>query len=354
MMKYVKDRSKKIGLPPGTPVHIGDKKVAETHISLLNYSQTNVHEIEIKNIEDCTQFLDEATVTWIDVDGIHQTDIIQQLGEEFQLHPLIMEDIMSSTQRTKLDDFGHYLFIVLKMFYSNGLEESLREEQVSLVIGSNFLISFQESEEDVFRSVRNRIRHQQGRITKKGTDFLAYSLLDSVVDQYFTVLERFDERMATLEQGILDDPTREAYENINIMKREVLFLRKSIWPLREVINCMIRNDTGLIKKQSILYLKDVYDHTIQILDTIETFRDMLSGMLDMYLSSVSYRMNEIMKVMTLIATIFIPLTFITGLYGMNFRYMPELEWHNGYFMSLALMVVIAVAMIIYFKRKNWL
>ena len=243
--------------------------------------------------------------------------------------------------------------MVLKMLSYNEKNSGLESEQVSLIFGKNFLISFQEKEGDVFDLIRDRLRNAKGRIRKSGSDYLTYALIDAIIDNYFSILEKFGERIAHIEEELVKDPSPKTVQTINGLKRELIFLRKSVWPLREVISGLTRGDTTLVKKETVLYLRDIYDHTIQVIDTIETSRDMVSGMLDIYLTNASNRMNEIMKILTVIATIFIPLTFITGIYGMNFKNMPELSWQWGYLTIVGLMFVMATTMLIYFKKKNW-
>jgi len=293
-------------------------------------------------------------VTWINVDGIHQVEILERLGEYFGLHPLVVEDILNTDQRPKVEDFGDYIFIVLKMFYYDDSADEIVTEQISLTLGPTLVISFQEREGDVFNPIRERIRSEKGRIRKMGADYLAYVLVDSIVDSYFIILEKLGEKIEDLEEELVTDPRPETLQTIHNLKREMIFLRKSVWPLREVVSGLERGESPLIQESTGIYLRDVYDHTIQVIDTVETIRDMLSGMLDIYLSSVSNRMNEVMKVLTIIATIFIPLTLIAGIYGMNFRYMPELEWPWAYPMLWLIMLAIGVLMLIYFRRKRWL
>jgi len=354
MPKPIKKRSKKVGLPPGTLVHIGEKKSEKTKITILNYDELHVQEKEIKTVDECFPFKDEPTVTWINVDGLHQVEILEKLGEGFGLHPLVLEDILNTDQRPKMEDYGDYIYIVLKLLYHNNKSNEIAAEQISLILGSNFVISFQEKEGDVFNPIRERIRNGKGRMRKMGADYLAYALLDSVVDNYFIILEKLGEKIEFLEEELVTNPTPKTLHELHHLKREMIFLRKSVWPLREVISGLERGESPLIKGTTGIYLRDVYDHTIQVIDTVETFRDMLSGMLDIYLSSISNRLNAVMKVLTIIATIFMPLTFIAGIYGMNFQYMPELEWRLGYPMVLFIMLAIGVFMLISFRRKKWL
>jgi len=352
--KLVQKTSKKMGLPPGTPVFVGEKKVERVRISYIDYDEAKVEEKEVEDIVQCFPFKDTPTVTWINIDGLHQVDIIEKLGKHFSLHPLILEDIVSTEQRPKMEDFEHYIFVITKMLFYDEKEGETKIEQVSLILGENFVISFQEREGDIFEPIRERIRKGKGRIRKMGADYLAYALLDAVVDNYFLILEKLGERLEDLEDRVVSNPQPETSQEIHKLKREMIFLRKSVWPLREVINSLERGESPLIKKACRIFLRDVYDHTIQVIDTVETFRDMVSGMHDTYLSSISNRMNEVMKVLTIIATIFIPLTFIAGIYGMNFEFMPELKWHGAYFAIWGIIVIVAVIMMIFFKRKRWL
>lgn len=351
----IKKRSKKAGLPPGTPVHIGEKKSDRTRITLFNYDEQAVEEKEINATEECALYKDKSTVTWINVAGLHQVEVLEKLNECFGLHPLVLEDILNTDQRPKIEDFGDYLYIVLKTLFLTGPRgEEVGNEQISLILGPNFVLTFQEREGALFDPVRDRLRNGKGRIRKMGPDYLVHALLDTIIDHYFVVLEKLGERIEFMEEELITRPKPVTLSEIHKLKREMIFLRKAVWPLREVIGSLERGESSLIRDSTVIYLRDIYDHTIQVVDTIETFRDMLSGMLDIYLSSISNRMNEVMKVLTIIATIFIPLTFIVGLYGMNFKYMPELEWPWGYPLVLLLMLAVSVFMLIYFRRKKWI
>jgi len=345
---------KKMGLPPGTLVHVGEKKAEKVRISIIDYDEAHVEEKEAKSVEECFPFKDKPSVTWINVDGLHEVNLIEQLGAHFGLHPLLLEDILHTEQRPKLEDHEAYLFVVLKMFYYNGEAREIEAEQVSLILGPNFVISFQEREGDVFKYVRERIRNSKGRIRKVGADYLAYALIDAIVDNYFIILEKLGETIESLEEELVTNPMPDTLQTIHHLKREMIFLRKSVWPLREVISALDRGESPLIQESTDVYLRDLYDHTIQVIDSVETFRDMVSGMLDIYLSSVSNKMNEVMKVLTIIATIFIPLTFIAGIYGMNFQYMPELGWRWGYPAVWFVIGTILIVMLVYFRRKKWL
>ncbi len=345
-------RSKKAGLPPGSMVHIGEKKTEKVKIILFNYNKQKFEEKTIEKLKECLTYRKTKGVAWINVSGIHNTGAISEIGKCFNLHPLLLEDIVNTDQRPKMEDYDSYIFLVVKMLYSN--EKGINSEQISIVLGPNFVISFQETEGDVFDLIRERIRNGKGKTRELGPDFLAYSLLDAIVDSYFGILEKTGERVEELEEELTRDPNQKTLRKIHGMKREMILLRRSVWPLREVISGLLRSDSKLISKNTDLYLRDVYDHTIQVIDTIETLRDMLSGMIDLYLSSISNRMNEIMKILTIVGTIFIPLTFITGLYGMNFRYMPELDSPFGYPAVLVMMLLLISVMLIYFRRKKWI
>ena len=354
MPKRIRKISKTVGLVPGTLVHVGEEKTEKTKITIMDYDEGQFREQEAKMVEESFRFKDTATVTWINIDGLGEIEVIAKIGKHFNLHPLILEDIVNTGQRLKVEDFENHIFVVLKMLTFDEKESDIKAEQFSLILGSNFVISFQEKAGDVFNPIRERIRNAKGRIRKMGADYLAYSLLDAVVDNYFLILEKLGEKIEGSEEAVVKNPTPQTLRDIHALKRDTIFLRKSVWPLREVVNNLARTESSLIKQSTNIYLRDVYDHTIQIIDTIETFRDLVSGMLDIYLSSISNRMNEVMKVLTVFAVIFIPLTFIAGIYGMNFKYMPELEWRGGYFIALGIMASVGLSMLIYFKRKKWL
>ncbi len=349
-----KRRSRKRGLAPGSLVFIGDRETETAQITVIDYNEGVFQEEKLATVAACVPFKKKPTVTWLNIDGLNDVEVIRTVGESFDLHPLILEDILNTTQRPKFEDFEKYLFVVIKMLTFDETKNRIDIEQVSLVLGDNFVISFQERVGDVFEAVRDRLRQAKGRIRKAGSDYLLHALLDAIVDNYFIILEKVGDRIEELEEKIVTDPKPEAMRTIHALKREMIFLRKSVWPLREVVNNMIRSESKLIEHTTHIYFRDVYDHTIQVIDGVETFRDMLSGMHDTYLSGISNRMNEIMKVLTIFASIFIPLTFIAGIYGMNFSHMPELHWRWAYFGAWGLFVTVAVLMILYFKRKKWL
>lgn len=357
MRKNYRTRIAKTGLPPGSLVHVGERHVEEPHLSLMVYDGEEFTEKTLTSGGELHSGLQEAAeaVTWLHVEGLHDIGLMERLGELYHLHPLTLEDILYTDQRPKMEDFGNYIYIVLKDFsLPPEADGQIQPEQISLVFGPHFLISFQEKQSPLMEPIRERIRTARGKIRKTGADYLAYTIIDAIVDQYFILLEKLGEKIESLEDQLVTHPGQDTLHAIQSIKREMLYLRKSVWPLREAVSALQRSDSPLVDNATDLYLKDVYDHTIQVIDTIETYRDMLSGMLDIYLSSVSNRLNEVMKVLTIIATIFMPLTFLAGVYGMNFKYMPELEWHWGYFMVLGIMLTVALSMVHFFKRKKWL
>jgi len=352
--RFLKKRSVKAGLPPGSLVHIGDTPSAAVSIELIGYDPQSIEEQRFTTVDDCLLHLDRPGITWVNVEGVHDVEIIRHLGERFKLHPLVLEDIVNTVQRPKIEDYEGYLFIVLRMLRPTGGGE-FTSEQLSMILGPRHLFTFQEGiQGDVFDTVRERIRNGKGKVRGMGADYLAYALIDAIVDSYFSVLEDLGERIVNLEEDLTLAPGPDALHEINNIKKEIIFLRKAVWPLREAVSFLERGDSDLLTASTRLYFRDVYDHTVQVIDTVETYRDLLSGMLDLYLSSISNRINEVMKFLTVIGTIFMPLTFLVGVYGMNFKHMPELEWHNGYFLLWGLMIGLSVAMIIYFKRRRWL
>ena len=354
MPRFIKRTSKKKGLSPGTLIHIGEKKAEEVKIFLMNYDQEQLQEKELKKIEESFVYKDTPPITWINIDGLHDVNVIDKIGRHFGIHPLTLEDIVNTGHRPKAEDFEDYDYIVLKMLIYDEDKNHIIAEQVSFILGPHYLISFQETEGDVFNFVRERIRKAKGRIRKSGCDYLAYALIDAIVDHYFLVLEKMGEKIELLEEDLLDNTQTGSLQSIHHLKREMIFFRKQVWPLRDILSTLMKEETSLIQETTQIFIRDLYDHTIQVMDTIESFRDVLSGLQDLYLSTVSNRMNEVMKVLTIMATIFIPLTFIAGIYGMNFEYMPELKWPLSYPVLWILLIAIFVFMIFWFKRKKWL
>lgn len=354
MSKILKKRIKKPGLSPGSLVHIGEKIARAVNISLIDYDSQELTEKKEATLKECLISLSSPTPTWINVSGIHDSKTIETIGKHFGLHPLLLEDIMSSEQQSKLDNYRDTIYIVVRQLIYNEKKHSVEDEQVSLILGKNFLISFLESHSNVFAPIYERLRNPKGRLRQRGTDYLCYALIDCLVDNYFLILEKVDDKLEILEEELFHDPTPCTLKKMHHAKRDLVLLRKAIWPMREVISSFRRMESPLIQDSTKLYIQDVYDHTIQAIDTIESFRDITSGMLDLYLSNLSQHMNEIMKVLTIVATIFVPLTFIASLYGMNFKHMPELDWEWGYYVTLGIMGIIFIGMVYFFKRKKWI
>jgi magnesium transporter len=351
MARNLKSRSRKAGLPPGSLIHIGERKSETARITLFRYGERAVSE---EAVTDPAQVAPPAGngVLWVNLVGVHDPAVFEKLATGFGLHPLVQEDVLNTDQRTKLEDYGDYLYIVLKGLSGNG--EGIVSEQVSIVLGPSWVISVQEGDSPLFHPVIERLRTGRGHIRKLGSDYLVYSLLDAVVDNYFLVLERFGDRIDALQNEVVAHPVPAALGTLHQLRHEIIGLRRSVWPLRDVADTLAHGASNLVKQETWIYLRDVHDHTIHVIETIETYRDMMSGMLDIYLSSLSHRMNEVMKVLTIIATIFMPLTFIAGVYGMNFKNMPELGWEWGYPAALTLMFSVAVGMVAYFLRKKWI
>lgn len=353
MARFIRKRSKKAGLPPGTLVYTGDKAPVTPKITVMDYDEKTLNETELPSFDACLAYKNKPTTTWINVNCISHIPNVEKLGECFNLHPLVLEDILNTDQRPKIEDYDDYLFIVLRAIrYDETLNEILTD-QISLVLGSNYVLSFHENHEEVFDPIRERIRTAKGRIRKAGADYLAYALIDYLVDNYFIILEKFGENIEFLEDEVVKQPTPQTLSFIHKAKNDMIIQRKSMWPLREVVSRLSHRESPLITEATSIYFRDVYDHVIVAIDTVETNRDILSGMLDIYLSSVSNRLNEVMKVLTVIATIFMPLTFLAGVYGMNFKHMPELEWTYGYYGTWGVMIAVAVSMLVVFKKKKW-
>lgn len=345
---------KTIGAQPGSLIHVGKPRSKSVSISVLDYDEQSCKKQDNIAPDQLEQYKNNDSVSWINVDGIHNPDVIHQVGETFNIHPLIREDIMNTHQRPKVEETGNQIFVVLKMIYKHPSEEDVVGEQISLLVGPGYVISLQETPGDVFDPVRTRIEQGKGQMRSRRADYLMYALMDTTVDQYFIILETFSEEITVIEEELFDDPDRELLQSIHSLKRDLIYFRKSVWPLREVIGRLQRNEYELLSENMTPYLRDLYDHTIQVIDTIESVRETLSSQTDLYLSSVSNRMNEVMKTLTIIATIFIPLTFIAGVYGMNFEVMPELQWTYGYPAVLFVMAGVSFVMLLYFWRKDWI
>ncbi len=350
--KNIKYRTKKIGLPAGSLVSL-DEATTKISISLIDYDAEIFVERNNIALQECLAYLDTPSNTWINICGIHDPKTVAAIGGHFGLHPLVLEDIMSTGQRSKLDNYKDIIYIVVRMLTYNDAKQTVEDEQVSLILGTNFIISFLESQNDIFSPIRERMRSPKSRLRLRGTDYLCYALIDCLVDSYFLILEKVDEKLENLEDALINNPIPQTLQKIQQSKREITLLRKSVWPMREVISNFRRMESPLIQDATKLYIQDVYDHTIQAIDTIESFRDITSGMIDIYLSNISQRMNEVMKVLTVVATIFVPLTFISSFYGMNLE-MPEMHMKWTYPILVAVMLCISITMICYFRRKRWL
>jgi len=349
-----RNKQKQPGSSPGSLVYIGEKKVEKVCISVVEYDEQGVKERESEKTIDLLPIKTAPTVTWINVTGIHQVERMRALGELFELHPLLLEDVLNTEQRPKLESYDKEIFLVIKMITADPPTFEIRSEQVSVVLGQRYVISFQEDVGDVFDPVRKRIRKEGSRVRRMGPDYLMYALMDAIVDHYFVVLDGLAVKVEALENDVLNNPAVETLQAIQQLKRDLIFLRRSVWPLREVVNVLVREEHPLISDRTEVFLRDVYDHTIQVIDTLESYRDAASGLLDIYLSSVSNRTNEVMKVLTIVASIFIPLTFIAGIYGMNFENMPELRIPWAYPLVWIVMILVALGMFLYVRKKGWL
>lgn len=349
--KRSRTRRRSVGASPGTLVHLGERRSDHVRIRVIDFSPERLREEDVSSVEACFPFRDTAGVTWINIDGLHNVDLIRRLGEHFHVHPLVLEDVLNTGQRSKVEDYGSYLFAVARTITQDSAAE---EEQITLLVGPGFVISFQEREGDVFEPVRERIRNGRPRIRRLGSDYLAYCLIDTIVDHYLVVLETMIEDIDAFGDRIIADPQRYSIEEIHDLKSNIIQLRKSILPIRDVAASLLRSESSLIADETRPFLRDLHDHSLRVVESVEALRELSAGMLDLYLSGMSHRMNEVMKLLTLIATIFIPLTFVAGIYGMNFVHMPELHWRWGYPTVLISMGAVGVAMVVFFKRKGWL
>ena len=346
-------RQKEPGAPPGTLIHVGKRKADGVRVTMIDYDDQKLDEREVDKVAELAARKEMPTVTWVNMDGLHDTALMGEIGQVFGLHPLVLEDVLNTRQRPKMEDYEGYIFVVLKVLLFSDDGSEMSSEQVSLILGDGYVLSFQEASSDVLDVVRQRIRSRKGRICKMGPDYLLYALIDAIVDYYFVGLEKVEENLLTLEDAVFQDPSVSTLAGIQRLKIELRRFRGATLPLREAVNGLLREESELITEKTEIFLRDVYDHTIQVIDTVEGFRDTASGLLDVYLSSVSNRMNEVMKVLTIIATIFIPLTFIAGIYGMNFEYMPELQFRWAYPLVWLTILIVAGGMVCYFRRKGW-
>ncbi|OIR17762.1 magnesium transport protein CorA [mine drainage metagenome] len=358
MHKHKKVHTKKIGMPPGSLVHIGDIKLDSPIISMIEYDAVDLSERKLSNDELTMLKLDDYDSTgkklWLNIHGVHDAALIKKIGDLFHLHPLVQEDILNTEQRPKIDEFDAYVFLEARSFYYHEASMSVSSEQISLVLGRNFLLTFQERPTGIFEPIRERLRASRAHIRELGVDYLAYSLLDSIVDQYFKVLEEVSDASEALEELLLHSPTNTELYSIHQLKHVSIELRRAVWPLREVINSLARNENDFFKPATMPYLRDVYDHTINFIESLESIRDSLSGMMDIYMASVSNRVNLEVRALTVVAMLFMPATLIAGIFGMNFHEMPWLADKDGFWWAMGLMVLIALVMVMIFWRRQWL
>lgn len=345
--------SRKAGLPPETLIYTGEKKAKSPQVTLLSFNATQLQEAKGTTLEECLTAKLSSGLTWINVDGLENVDLLKNIGATFNLKGLTLEDILNTNQRPKIEEFENYIFIVLKIMLWNATKKKFSVEQISIVFGENFLLSFQESTTSLITQIQERIRKNQGRLRNNGSDYLAYSLLDIIIDQEFIILDYLGETIEKIEDSIVGSSKPKNLQELYSLKRKILLFRKAVWPTREIVNHLLHATGPLVATTTIPYLRDVYDHIVQVMDTIETFRDLLSNILDIYLASLTNKTNEVMKVLTIIATIFIPITFIASIYGMNFTNMPELHWRYGYPFTLLTMLIVTICMLAYFKNKKW-
>ncbi|WP_027358940.1 magnesium/cobalt transporter CorA [Desulforegula conservatrix] len=353
MSRNRKSQRTKAGLPPGSLIHIGEKLVEYVSINLIDYTENSFTERKVESIEDCREALVTPSISWINMVGLHDVTQFQQIQDVFGIHPLVLEDILSTAQRPRMEDYGDYIYIVLKMIYLEPESHQIISEQISLILGKDFLLSFQESTGNTFNPIRDRIRTSKGRLRKSGADYLAYCMLDAIVDNYFVVLEEIGEKIEDFQEQVIGNPSPEVLSSIHRAKRDMIHLRKALWPVRELVNGLQKTESSLIEESTDVFLRDVYEHSVQVIESIEMMRDMLGSALDIYLSSTSNRMNEVMRVLTVISTLFIPLTFMVGIYGMNFENMPELKLKYGYEGLWVIMILTVAVMITFFRKRKW-
>lgn len=346
--------SEKSGMPPGTLVHVGNVLETETTITLFDYNKDEIIEKTIDAIDELAEYKAKETVTWVVIEGLSNVELIESIGELFNIHPLVLEDILNAHQRPRFEEAEEYLYIVLKSMSLEKEQFSVNYEQISILLLENFVFTFKEKKDELLLPLYKRLKSNKSRLRNEGSDFVAYAVLDIIVDMNFALLDSLDLLTDAIEDELLNNPTSETLVTIQQTKRELIYIRKSVSPLRELLTAIMRSDTALIHKKTFVYFRDVYDHALHIIDEIESYRDILTGLLDIYISSVSNKMNEVMKVLTVYATIFIPLTFITGVYGMNFQYMPELAWKWAYPAIWVVFILFTLLSLVYFKKKRWI
>jgi magnesium transporter len=354
MSHFGKYRRKPAGTSPGTVMYVGEERTDPVVITQITYDASGITGPVEVTAADVRPAPPGSPITWYTIDGVHNTDVLRTIGESFQLHPLVVEDIANTAQRPKIEDFDRYIFIAMKMITFDRETKELVAEHVSMIVGQGFVLAFLEDEGDVFEPIRARIKAGKGKIRKLGADYLAYALMDTVIDNYFDVLEDIGEEIEQIEDEVVHAPSPRTLHNLHRLKRELIFLRRAVWPMREIANSLLRDESDLVSNETRVYLRDLYDHSVHVMDTVETLRDIVAGMLDVYLSSVSNKLNEVMKVLTVMSSVFIPLTFVAGVYGMNFQYMPELQWRYGYPAVMGGMAVAAAGLLFAFRRRGWM
>ena len=355
MIASLRNASEKAGFPPGSLVHVGDVLETVTRMSVIDYSKENIEEQQIHSVDEILKYKDSDTVTWVIIEGLANVDIIESIGTLFDIHQLVLEDILNTHQRPKFEEYDDHLYIVLKCLLSEDENFSVSYEQISLLVLRNFVFLFKEKNDDLFRSILQRIRTSKGRFRSLGADYLMYAILDAVVDQNFILIDSLDNAITSLEESLLtSEPTQDTLNTIQRLKREIIVIRRHVSPVRELMAGMLRSESELIQEKTHIYLRDVSDHAIRVIESIESYRDILSGLLEIYMSKVSNKMNEVMKVLTVFASIFIPLTFLAGIYGMNFEYMPELNWKWAYPALWVAFISIPAILLVYFRKKKWL
>lgn len=346
--------SVKSGLPPGSLIHVGDVLENVTSMYVIDYSKDDIEEQKIKSIDEILKYKDSDSVTWVIIEGLTNVEIVERIGTIFGIHQLVLEDILNTHQRPKFEEYDDHLYIVLKCLLPEDGQFTVKYEQISLLVLKNFVFLFKEKKDDIFLPVQQRIRTSKGRLRSQGADYLAYTILDNVVDQNFILIDSLDEAVTSLEESLLgSEPTKDMLNQIQRLKREIISIRRHVSPIRELLTGMLRSESELINEKTHIYLRDVYDHAIRVIESIESYKEILTGLLDIYISSLSNKMNEVMKVLAVFASTFIPLTFLAGIYGMNFEYMPELKWKWAYPTLWLAFITIPVVLLIYFKRKKW-
>ncbi len=354
MARFLKKRIMNKGEIPGMPVLVGEQKLKKCKIRVIDYDPKNLEEKELPSIGPAAKYLDTDTVSWINIDGLHDMDIMHRVGEIFRLHPLTLEDITNTDQRPKMVEYDEYIYIVLKMLFYDDKNEEIAAEQLSMVVGPNYILTFQEKIGDVFEPVRNRIRKQKGRVRTLGSDYLAYILLDTIVDNYFYLIESLGDKIEDLEVELIDESGSEKLSSLNYYKRELSYIRKSVLPLKDTVTHLLRLDSELIGDDVRNFLKDLEDLTTQVNDALEIYHELLTDLLNFYHTNIGTKLNEIIKVLTIFSVLFIPLTFFAGIYGTNFEYLPELHFKYSYFIFWGALLLIALGMLYYFKRKKWI